>query len=229
MFHGEQALETVSADDKDSYVRIPRTEITFQGEQSTKNVIVDDKGFYQTDLPIGLYKMTARGPQLGPATLTQYIRLFQISSATTIVLNGALHMAQDSCDAVLGQDADQEDWKDICGGEDYFPIPSKYGIPFQLYVRFPQRQRSGPGILYDSEKIGRPDARVFLAYNLFSLEANQVIYSPKNSTIQATGNVVISDIAGVTHTDSEIFKIENGQAVPMHQMGRRDPRTDPQL
>jgi hypothetical protein len=111
--------------------------------------------------------MTARGPGIGALTLTEYVRLFRVSSATTIVLNGALHMAQDSCDTVIAvvgeEDSDEQDkWRDACGGEDYFSVPSKDGTPFQIYIRYPGRQRTGPGILY----FGRPDARVF-GSNLF--------------------------------------------------------------
>jgi hypothetical protein len=219
IFHGEQPITTATSDEKDSYVVVPRTEVTFQSEHETKTVVVDDKGFYSADLPFGVYKMIAQGPTIWPQALTQYSRLFRVASPTTVILNGTLYMARMNCDAVVGGDTEErkkELWKDLCGGKDSFPIPAKDGTPLQLYVQYPQRQTTDRGYLYTSNEISEPDVPILVAYNLFSLEANEIVYDLKDRTIAATGNVVTADGSGKTkHADSITFKIENGEAVPL--------------
>jgi hypothetical protein len=220
VFHGKQPITIVSSDDKDSYVGVPRTEVTFQSEHETKTVVVDDKGFYSADLPLGLYKMIAQGPTILPQALTPYGRLFRVASPTTVILNGTLYMARMNCDAVVGEDTEEqkkERWKDACGGEDSFPISSKDGTPLQLYIQYPQRQATDHGCLYTSSKIAEPDVPVIVAYNLFSLEANAVVYDAQNRTLTASGKVVMADGSGkIRHADSIAFKIEDGQAIPLH-------------
>ncbi len=219
IFHGEQPITTVTSDEKDSYVVAPRTEVTFQGEHETKTVVVDEKGFYSADLPVGVYKMTAQGPTIWPQSLTQYTRLFRVASPRTIVLNGALYLARMNCDAVVGGDTEEqkkEAWKNVCGGEDSFPIPSKDGTPLQLYVQYPQRQPSDRGYLYTNNKIAEPDVPVLVAYNLFSLEANTIVYDVKARTIAATGNVLTANGSDkMQHFDSIGFRIEDGQVIPL--------------
>lgn len=218
-FHGEQAIKTLGADNKDSYIAVPRTEVTFQGERITRTVTVDDNGFYQADLPFGLYKITAQGPMIVNQALKQYIRQIRVESPMSVVLNGNLYEARMTCDAVVGggtEEQKMEESKNICGGEDAFPVPSKDGAPFQLYVQYPQRQGSDRGYVYNSNKTAEPEVPVFVAYNLFSLEANTVFYDVKNRTIAASGNVVVADGSGTTRrADSMTFKIENGEATLM--------------
>lgn len=216
IFHGEQPITTATTDE---YVVLPRTEVTFHGDHETKTLVVDQKGFYSADLPVGVYKMIAEGPTIWPQALTTYVRLFRVTSPTTIILNGALYMARTSCDAMVGGDTEEqkmEAWKNVCGGEDSFTVPSKDGTPFQIYIRYPQRQNTDRGCLYTSSKIAEPGVPVFVAYNLFSLEADKVFYDVKNRTIAATGNVVVADGSGTTrHADSLGFRIEDGQVVPL--------------
>src|SRR5579863_5188492 len=100
---------------------IPHVEVSFVSDNTSLTVVVDDKGFYQTDLPVGTYSMTAAFPSLGPnhtSGLTNYVRFFQVPSPTTITLNGSLFGAY-SCDGVwVGKDEkeQQEIYKDSCGG-----------------------------------------------------------------------------------------------------------------
>jgi hypothetical protein len=219
IFHGEQPITTLASDEKDSYLAIPRTEVTFQSGHESKTVVVDDKGFYSADLPFGVYTMIAQGPTIWPQALTPYSRLFRVASPTTVILNGTLYMARTDCDALVGGDSEEqknEQWKDACGGNDSFLVPSKDGSPLQLYIQYPRRQTTDRGYLYTSNKIAEPDVPVVVAYNLFSLEANAIFYDLKDRTIAATGNVVTEDGSGKTeHADSIRFRIENGGAVPL--------------
>jgi len=214
---GEQVTGAARVGDEDSDVAVPRTEVTFQGELITRTVTVDEKGAYQVDLPIGVYKMTACGPQITGLAVTEYRRLIRIRSATTITLNGTLYSARMSCGAVVGVDTEAqrvEEWKNSCGSEDFFPLPAKDGAPLELYVRYPQRDATSRGYIYRSQQTSQPDVPVFVAYNLFSLEAQKVVYDRQAQTIEASGNVIVTDATGIAHKiDSTEFIIRDGEVV----------------
>lgn len=213
-FHGEQPIKTVTADDKDSYVAAPRTEVTFHGAHTTKTVTVDDKGFYQADLPVGFYKMTIESPTIVSQGLTPYARLFGVKSPGTVVLNGSLYMAHTTCDIMVGGTPEQqvEETKNACGSEDRFSIPSKDDAPLELYIRYSNREVTEPGYGYGGDK--HPErVPVFVAYNLFTLQAAGISYHRKNGSITAVGNVVTEDGSGkIQYFDSVVFRIENGKA-----------------
>ncbi len=201
---------------------VPGIEVQFQSERSTRNVTADNKGFYQADLPLGLYTMTAKAPKSGPRGydfLQEYVRpLFRVTSPGTLVLNGTLYMARTSCDALVRGDITPEqqveERKDACGGVDLVPIPSDDGAPFQLYIKYPNRQPTDQGYVYSSGSIATAVVPVFVAYNLFTLAANKVSYVAQSRTIVATGNVVAVNGAGLTErADTMTFKVENGQAL----------------
>jgi hypothetical protein len=219
-FQGEQPIRVLATDSKDSYIAIPRTEITFESDHVTKTVVANDKGFYQADLPGGTYKMIVRGPAIGAQALKPYVRLFRIQGPKRIVLNGTLYKARMTCDAVVAGDTEEEKAeasKNTCGGEDYFPLPSKDNTPFQLYIQYPQREASAGRYVYTSNPTTEGAAPVFVAYNLLSLQANAVIYDVKSRTIMATGNVVIADGSGATRNgDSFGFRLEDGEAIPLN-------------
>jgi hypothetical protein len=202
-------------------------EVRFDSESVHKTVITDGKALYSVDLPIGTYTMTVQAPKqrsLSFSIFRDYVRpLFRVTSPTTLVLNGTLYFARPTCDiAVINksgelttQEQREKASQNACGGEDYFPYPSQNGVPFQLYVQYPKRLPTERGYIYSSDTIYDTEAPVpvFVAYNLFSLEANKVIYDAKSRTIEASGNVVVLDESGATkRADSMTFNIENGQA-----------------
>src|SRR6266446_131837 len=79
---------------------IPHVEVHFVGYNADRTVIADDKGFYQTDLPVGTYTMTAAFPLSGPnhiSLLTKYVRFFRVPSPMTVTFNGTLYGIY-SCD-----------------------------------------------------------------------------------------------------------------------------------
>jgi hypothetical protein len=207
VFRGQKA---VNRDRKDTYARIPRAEVTFRNGQFSKTIVVDQNGIYQIDLPFGLYKMTVIGPTIGTRSLTPLARSFVVTSPGQIVLNADLYFSRDSCDTVQSG----EDRKNVCGGEDVFPVPLKNGIPLTLYVRFPARGIAYRGLVYTTDPVGMPDVPVFVAYNLFSMTADEVTYDSATQALEARGNVVFDDGYGHTHhSDSVKFRIENGKAV----------------
>jgi len=204
-------------DSKGAFIPLPRVEVTFHGADMTKTIKVDDKGFYQAELTFGLYKMTVHGPKLGQVTLTPYVRIFRVKSPGTVVLNGDLYMARTNCDAIVNGDTEEqkkEAWKNICGGEDSFPIPSRDDTPLELYIQYPQRKISHHDYEYKINKIAEPDVPVFVAYNLFSLQAESVQYNVLSHTLTASGNVLTEDGSGTTrHADSIALKIKDAKVI----------------
>jgi hypothetical protein len=100
-------------------------------------------------------------------------------------------------------------------GEELLPVPSRDGVPFQLYVLYTGRASIDNSLDYTCEKTPYEDP-VFVAYNLFSLQADHVIFNVKRKTLEASGNVVVSDETGtVQRTESITRNIENGHATPL--------------
>jgi hypothetical protein len=195
---------------------IPHVEVSFVGDNTSRTVIVDDKGFYQIELPVGTYTMTAAFPPFGPnhiSPLTKYVRFFQIKSPTTVTLNGYLFGTY-SCDGVwVAKDEKQqiELYKDSCGGEDSFALPSKDGVPLRLDIRYVRRIRTGKLASYGSNTAVRHP--VLVAYNLFALQAESVDYDGEERTIRAYGNVLLEDQSSQTHVGSAAFKFNDGKAI----------------
>jgi hypothetical protein len=214
-----QVQGTVFGPDSDSIV--PGTEVRFESEHVSETVTADTRGFYQADLPIGLYTMTA--VRRGYRSLQEFRRpLFRVASSSTLVLDVTLYPARQSCDLLIhkgsGETLTAEQWtsseKNSCGGEDLFPIPAG-ADRFELYIRYPKRRPTDRGYQYSSDRITtNSETPVFVAYNSFSLQANSVIYDTKSQTIEASGHVVVEDSAGKHRADSVILKIGNGQAIP---------------
>lgn len=198
--------------DDPSNAIIPHVEVHFIGDNADQTVTVDNKGFYQTDLPVGAYTMTAAFRPSGPnhiSLFTKYIRFFRVPSPTTITLNGSLYPTY-SCDGVWGGKDAEELYKDSCGGEDSFPFPSRDGVPLRLDIRYVQRERGEKLVSYSSNTVvKRP---VLVAYNLLALQADSVDYSRTDGTVRAYGHVVIEDQSGQTSAGSAAFKFGDGKA-----------------
>lgn len=185
-FHIQGTID--SPFNSNAYPRVGRSEVSFQSEHFDKRVAVDEKGLYQIDLPLGFYKMSVTGPTVNGMGLLPHARVFRVRGPGTIVLNAALQFAQLTCDAVGGI----EERRDACGGEDVVTIPAQDGTPFELSIRYPQRQIERYGLLYK----GSDKSPIYLTYNLLSLRASQVSYLEKRREILAYGDVVIEDGSG---------------------------------
>ena len=195
---------------------VPRANIAFHSKQLDKTVTTNDRGFYETDLLFGSYTMLAEVLGFRP-----YRRpLFSVTSNETINFDFTLAVS-DTCDIVVvrndGGTPTPADWeaatKELCLREDSFPIPSTDGLPFQLLIRYGRHQAFSDQHLYTGKKIPNDDP-IFVAYNLFSLQADEVVYVASDRTVRATGNVVAEDESGLTDSAEHMtFKIENGHAI----------------
>ncbi|HKD01413.1 MAG TPA: hypothetical protein VKB77_03255 [Terriglobales bacterium] len=171
--------------------------------------------------PFGNYSMTAQVFGFRP-----YRReLFRVTSSKTVAFDSTLPV-QRTCDlTIVSSDGGPvtltlEEWesakKQLCWREDSFPVPSSDGVPFKVWIRYAQHKASDERHFYTGEKT-RINDPVFVTYNRFSLQANEVIYDATSKTINATGSVLATDESGSTlNADATAFKIENGQAIPIH-------------
>jgi hypothetical protein len=205
--------------------------VTFQSNSIIKTVSSDKEGFYEIDLPTGLYTMTAELP--GRDYLEYRRPLFQVSSSTILTFNITLERGQGTCDLMIpvgGPPPNGVDQWNGCGGWDSFPVPSEGHVPFELSIQFGTRQATDhlrvydgtlnpstePSYVYRSGWNPSSSETVFVAYNLFTLRAEHVVYDMQARTLQATGNVVMTNAYGVSrYADSLRFKIENGDATPL--------------
>ena len=208
-------------------IPVPGAEVEWlrQG-RAVSTMRANSKGHYSANLPFGSYTMTVRSHEHNG--VLDYTRPdFSVYRSGRIVFDIVLRIAQQTCDAgMIGRvpessheprpELGPEDAKNACGGNDRFPAPSEASEPFEVSIDYPTRRPSGSGYVYGGDRANSL-GQVSIAYNLFSLEADKVIYDVKNRTIAATGNVVVADGSGTKrHADSLGFRIEDGQVIPLN-------------
>lgn len=185
---------------------IQGAEITFNGEQATRATTTNLSGKYEIVLPLGRYtKAERRG-------FRAYRRpLFLVHSPVDLTFDIGLPVRKIVDRVVVGKLQEPLNYY----GEEFLPASSKDGIPFQLYVRYTKRASIDDSLDYTGEESPYEDP-VFVAYNLFSLQADHVIFNVKRKTLEASGNVVVSDETGsVQRAKSISLNIEDGHATPL--------------
>jgi hypothetical protein len=195
---------------------IPGAKVSFHSNQTTKEASTNAKGVYEADLELGVYTMTVQYPRFHlfhrPA--------FRITSPTRVTFNAALLVAG-SCDVVVSNSSGAPPTADeldegvrlFCTREESFPVPSADGVPFEVYVHYGNRTAVNGTYTYTSQKHLAP--QVFVAYNLFSLLADNVVYDAAHRTLEARGHVVATEETATERADSMSFKVENGKAIPL--------------
>lgn len=195
---------------------LPGTQVVFTGQLGSRRLVVDKNGSYETELPFGSYSMTAEGPE-PYSRLGKYERpAFQVTTPVTVTLNATLPSESHSCDLLgLGDDPEETEnaVKGFCGGEDEFSIPMKQGKSIRLLIRYEQRRALPKGeYAYSSKETGPGKMPVFVFLNLFSIEANQVVYNPETRVLEATGDVLVADGSGKDCRFSAVrFEIREGK------------------
>ena len=185
--------------------------VEFQGEGKSVTVQTDGNGAYRADLPWGSYTMTVPYSELA---VPDYQRpLFRVASSTTLTLNVAIRPAP-PCEPTVTVEKPtltEDDLRNVCGGDERVEVPSNDGVPFELFIRYPWREPTKGGYVYHGRVLhGMP---VFVAYDLFTLEADQVTYDAGTHTLEATGHVVLTDVSGTEkRAEFASFKIADGRA-----------------
>ena len=180
-------------------------EVSFEGKGLKRTVTTDERGFYEVELPLGAYTMAIE--PVGQ-TLQGYRRpLFRVSSPTTLTFNATLD-GLEFCEPLMPESGSVPADFSPCQELHVFPAPSVDGTPFQIYIRCLAQWKTDRGYRY-----GADHNPVFVAYNLFTLRADRVVYDAQNRAIEATGDVVEQKVDGsARHADAMTFKFENGQA-----------------
>lgn len=143
---------------------------------------------------------------------------FRVTSPSTAILNATLLVGNPCGDMIMvnssGQPVTDEQWKaatERCRGEELIPIPSDDGERLQLSIRYGNRIPNGGNYSYTGETTPHYQTPVFVAYNLFSLQADKVTYDVQKRTIEANGNVIAVNESGtIQRANSMAFKIANG-------------------
>lgn len=189
---------------------IPKARIGFQSKHLDGALPTTGAGVYETELPLGDYTMTVQSPGFRP-----YRRpLFRVTAPANLTFDVTLTIAP-TCDLVVVPPTPESRAaaeKEFCLREDFFPLPSKDGVQYQLYIRYVKHTAVGGKNNYSGGKYPNEDP-VFVAYNLFSLQADRVAYDSTNRIIEASGNVlVVNESGALQRGDYVSFKLEEGQA-----------------
>lgn len=192
---------------------VPRAKVVFRSGSSETTIATNETGFYEVDLPLGTYTMTAKTSGF----ITYKRPLFRMDRPGRLVFDVGLQL-QECGDMVIGNssgrpvtDAEIYAATESCRPEDLFRKQARDGTPFEISIRRESHTKSGNTYRYDAPH-SRYHAPVSVAYNVFSLHADHVSYNPKQNTLEATGNVIVEDESGKQEYDSVTFKLENGRA-----------------
>jgi len=191
--------------------------VTFQGDAQKQTVTTNGAGEYRAELPPGLYTL-----DVPAAGFRRYHRpFFSVTSQSNLTFDVTMQLTS-SCDFVLvnnsGEPVTAEQQKaateEMCIREELLPVQSKKGPAFSLFVQYGKRTLQGCVHNYgEAQPVMDP---VFVAYNLFSLEADNVSYDERTQILDTHGHVVVVDQSSgeykVRTGDWMKFKIENGQA-----------------
>jgi hypothetical protein len=188
---------------------IPNAKVTFQRGQFSQTLVTNSTGRYEANLPLGDYTLAAqtagfktyRRPPFrvsGPSHLTFDVRLQLGRCGDMVIISGS---GRPPTDAEIYAATES------CRHEDLFPW-SNDGGHFQLSIQFETRIRAADAYSYSGASREDP---VSVAYNLFSLHADRVVYNAKEKTMEARGDVVMEDEYGKRSADAITFKLEDSQ------------------
>lgn len=169
---------------------LPDIEIVFTGAEHNRTIRADGVGAFESSLPVGLYTM-----QVAVSGDTRYQRpIFRVSKPSEITIDAVLRLIPmcNTSVAPLNESRSDAEAKSavpaLCDQQNVFQSDA----PFQVYVRYRNKRRDGDTREYDGATRPVYDP-VFLAYNLFAVEADHVTYNPYSGAIRAQGNVVVRD------------------------------------
>jgi hypothetical protein len=191
--------------------------VAFEGP-SKASARVDAVGRYEADLPLGVWKVAVSGSStsgITPVSRLSRPRVLRVTRPMAVVVD--LYVNAVGCGGVLVVTPDgrpptpqEEEKKDEhCQGRDFFPLPSEDGVPFEVAIGgiFPQ-------LCSIATENRAACERQFGTYNLLTIYADQVTYTPapNGGLLEGKGNVVILDGGRESHETSARFLISDGQA-----------------
>jgi hypothetical protein len=191
--------------------------VIFEGT-SRKSVKANGR-FYEADLPIGIWTATVTILMGGETFKQSRPRLFRVTAPTELTLDlfvrpavgcgGFLFLTGDNRPATKEE---LEEASENCHGQQLFPVPSDDGVPFELVIGGQNHK------LCARLEGANKDAcnREFATYNAWTVQADKIVYNPREWLLEASGNVVVEDGNLEYRRDSIRFFIGDGQAVPVY-------------
>jgi TonB family protein len=187
--------------------------VRFDGP-SVVTVALNEAGVYEADLSPGVWSATATISATDRRTVSRS-RHFRLAEHTISAVVDIYLRPPVSCSVSIltpgGREpttAELASRDTTCYGEKSFPLPSADGAPFEVELG---------GLDHTSCSIGRTDkpTREYATYNLLSVQADNVVYHPRDRILEAHGDVVIEGVSGRQRADTAIFHLEDGRAVEM--------------
>lgn len=193
--------------------------VSFEGA-SNKSVRADAAGRYEANLPLGVWKVavTASPGVIEKGSNLSRPRLFRVTRSTDVTLDlfvrppvgcGGVRIITPDGSPPSAESVERKN--ESCAGQQFFSVPSSDGVPFEVIVG-----GLNHGLCLLKGLNGAACDRQFATYNLFSVQADKVVYHPRDWTLEATGNVVVRDGNGDYRRDSAKFFIGDGRAVPVY-------------
>jgi TonB family protein len=182
-------------------------------------VALNDAGVYETDLPPGVWSATATISATDRRTVSRS-RHFRLTEQTISAVVDIYLRPPVSCSVSIltpgGREpnaAELASRDTTCYGEKSFPLPSADGAPFEVELG---------GLDHTSCSIGRTDkpTREYATYNLLSVQADNIVYHPRDRILEAHGDVVIEGASRGQRADTAIFHLEDGRAVEMDRSAK---------
>jgi hypothetical protein len=191
-------------------------QINFIEGKNATTVYSDANGRYMTNLRPGAYTMNVLYG-VGPSGLWSERPLFQTRPNRHLFFDVYFEMTQSSCDmgTSAGHELTKADYDDACGGTDSFEIKSDTGSAFTAEIHFRSRRREANSIVYSSGYGGFPPfPPVNVAYNLFSVRANEIVYDVQTSILTASHAVEFGEAtARLQEADTVRVKLKDGTGV----------------
>jgi hypothetical protein len=187
--------------------------VRFDGP-SVVTVKLNDAGIYEADLAPGVWSAAATTSATDDRKLSRS-RHFRLTEQTISAVVDIYLRPPVSCSVSIftpgGREPTAEELASrdtTCYGEKSFPLPSADGSPFEVELG---------GLDHASCSIGRTDkpTREYATYNLLSVQADNVVYHPRDRILEAHGDVVINDESREQRADTAIFHLDDGRAVEM--------------
>jgi hypothetical protein len=167
--------------------------VAFKTNGQTRKVVTNQEGYYEIELPIGLYRVTTHVPGFCASQRA----LFRVQPSSNILLNLTLtvcplahFLKMDKSGRYVGEEARYIDPFE----SESFRIRTSSGARLNLLIRYGQHHRMNGTVEYQGTKVvnGVPSG-VTISYDVLTIVADKVRLNKKTLLLQAEGNVIVED------------------------------------
>lgn len=167
--------------------------VAFETNGQTRKVVTNREGYYEIELPIGLYHVTTHVPGFCAARRA----LFRVQPSSNTLLNLTLTVCplanilkMDKSGRYVGE---EHRYIDPFESES-FPIRTSSDARLNLLIRYGQHRRTNGTVEYHGAKVvnGVPSG-VTISYDVLTIVADKVRLNKKTLLLQAEGNVIVED------------------------------------